>query len=268
MIIYKTTNLLNNKIYIGQDSNNNPEYFGSGLQLLRAIKKYGKKNFKKEILEECTSRNLLDEREVYWIKFYNSVDREIGYNITEGGNSAGLKKGYEISRKGLYNYWVEKYGKKQADMMWDAKKKKNSEANKKNGTVFNKRIYQHWIEKYGEEEANKRLKKKKEKLIEYNKKKKEEGWCHSEESKNKIAEANKNRVISDETRKKQSDLAKLVDRSYLMKPVLQFDLNDNLIQEWKSVSDAARFFSTRPNSIFRVIKGKRKQYKNFKWKYK
>ena len=41
MIIYKTTNLVNGKIYIGQDSNNNPNYYGSGTLLHKAIKKYG-----------------------------------------------------------------------------------------------------------------------------------------------------------------------------------------------------------------------------------
>ncbi len=268
MVIYKTTNLINNKIYIGQDSKNNPEYIGSGLQLLRAIKKYGKDNFKKEIVEECSSREQLDEREIFWINFYNSTNRHVGYNITEGGNSAGLKKGYEISRKGLYNYWIEKHGQEQADLMWAEKKRKNSEANIKNGTVFNKGIYQHWIEKYGEEEAVKRLEKKKEKLREYNKKKKEEGWCHTEETKKKISKAGKNRVISEETRKKQSDKAKQVDRSYLMKVVLQYDLEGNLIKEWKSVSEAARYFNTRPESIFRVLRKERKQYKKFKWIYK
>ena len=47
MIIYKTTNLVNKKIYIGQDSKNNPEYLGSGAIVKKAIKKYGKENFKK-----------------------------------------------------------------------------------------------------------------------------------------------------------------------------------------------------------------------------
>lgn len=85
MIIYKTTNLINGKIYIGQDRNNNPKYIGSGKILHFAIQKYGLENFNKEIIEECNSLELLNEREKYWIDFYKSTNRSIGYNITMGG---------------------------------------------------------------------------------------------------------------------------------------------------------------------------------------
>ena len=51
MIIYKTTNLVNGKTYVGQDSKNNKKYLGSGKILKSAIKKYGRSSFKKEIIE-------------------------------------------------------------------------------------------------------------------------------------------------------------------------------------------------------------------------
>lgn len=86
MIIYKTTNLANGKIYIGKDKNNNPAYLGSGKILHLAFQKYGIENFNKEILEECETLEDLNEREKYWIGFYNSTDRKIGYNIELGGN--------------------------------------------------------------------------------------------------------------------------------------------------------------------------------------
>jgi len=90
MVIYKTTNLTNGKIYIGQDSNDNPEYFGSGLILYKAIKKYGKENLIKEILECCDSKKQLNEQEKYWIKYYNSTNKKIGYNISKGGTGGKL----------------------------------------------------------------------------------------------------------------------------------------------------------------------------------
>lgn len=86
MIIYKTTNLINGKIYIGQDSKNNPKYLGSGIVLNHAIKKYGKDNFKKEILEHCIDKNDMNTKEKYWILELNSRDRNVGYNITKGGD--------------------------------------------------------------------------------------------------------------------------------------------------------------------------------------
>ena len=58
MIVYKTTNLLNSKIYVGKDCNNNPRYFGSGKLLLLAVKKYGRVNFKKETLERIDIEHL------------------------------------------------------------------------------------------------------------------------------------------------------------------------------------------------------------------
>ncbi len=83
MIIYKTINLINGKFYIGKDSKNNPDYFGSGIILKKAIKKYGKENFKKEILEYCNSEKELDQKEIFWIKKLNSIEN--GYNIALGG---------------------------------------------------------------------------------------------------------------------------------------------------------------------------------------
>jgi len=84
MIIYKTTNLKNGKIYIGKDMYNDPSYLGSGKILRHAIKKYGKEAFVKEILEECTSSNIND-REIFWINYYQSRETGIGYNIASGG---------------------------------------------------------------------------------------------------------------------------------------------------------------------------------------
>lgn len=93
MIIYKTTNLINGKIYIGQDSYNNPKYLGGGVYFNRAIKKYGRNNFKKEILEQCETSKQLNEREEYWIKKLNSTNSKIGYNIIE--KAFGIYKGYK-----------------------------------------------------------------------------------------------------------------------------------------------------------------------------
>lgn len=98
--IYKITNTLNNKVYIGQTikpiekrfqqhkNNYTKEYF-SHLILYKAFKKYGIENFNFEEIEEIAN-NELDEREKYWIEFYDSYYN--GYNSTLGGRLVELYK--------------------------------------------------------------------------------------------------------------------------------------------------------------------------------
>ena len=90
MVIYKTTNLVTGKIYIGKDSKNDPQYLGSGIKLCRSIEKHGRENFKKEILETCQSADELNIREKHWISVTNSTDNRIGYNIALGGDGGDI----------------------------------------------------------------------------------------------------------------------------------------------------------------------------------
>jgi len=124
MIIYKTTNLVNGKIYVGKDSINDPDYFGSGFILQRAIKKYGIHNFHKDVIEQCKTSQELDLREQHWIKELKSFDRTIGYNIAKGGtggdtftNQPDYKKAeILIKRKSTRFRWdTPEYRKKLSD---------------------------------------------------------------------------------------------------------------------------------------------------------
>lgn len=93
--IYCFTNLQNNKRYIGQSINifdryNQHKYrynitndSGYNCAFHNALRKYGWDNFSFEIIEECSVENL-DEREKYWINYYNSIVPN-GYNILSGG---------------------------------------------------------------------------------------------------------------------------------------------------------------------------------------
>lgn len=84
--IYLTTNKINNKKYIGQHKGNpTDDYFGSGTTILKAIDKYGKKNFTKEILCFCETREEADQKEKEYIQLYNAVESEEFYNNAEGG---------------------------------------------------------------------------------------------------------------------------------------------------------------------------------------
>ena len=86
--VYLTENKINGKKYIGQHSTDNMDdgYIGSGRKLLKEIKKYGKKNFTKKILEYSDNADELDSLEKNYIKKYNSLAPN-GYNLTRGGES-------------------------------------------------------------------------------------------------------------------------------------------------------------------------------------
>ena len=106
--IYKITNTVNGKSYIGQTQYTSEIRFKQHLNayyqnrestLYQAFDKYGVDNFTLEILEECKI-NQLDEREVYWIKQFNSFNQ--GYNSTFGGHNG---RRLEIDTDKLLELW-------------------------------------------------------------------------------------------------------------------------------------------------------------------
>jgi group I intron endonuclease len=92
MVIYKITNKINGKVYVGQTIGSIYSRFKSHTyksskctKLYNSIKKYGKENFKIEIIEKCNSMKELNKREEYWISKLNTI--EDGYNLQSGGNN-------------------------------------------------------------------------------------------------------------------------------------------------------------------------------------
>lgn len=92
--IYIIRNIINSKVYIGQTKVSLKLRFQNHLSVARngkdyvigkAIRKYGEENFYIELLEECTIEEL-NERERYWISYFNSTNNKFGYNISIGGN--------------------------------------------------------------------------------------------------------------------------------------------------------------------------------------
>lgn len=111
MFIYKLTNTLNNKIYIGLTTETISErcrkriaeakYRNSrNSYILNAIRKHGSAIFKVEQIDTASSLEELQQKEIYYIQLYNSTDRKIGYNLTKGGEgSLGLKMSDETKEK-------------------------------------------------------------------------------------------------------------------------------------------------------------------------
>lgn len=166
MLIYKATNLINGKIYIGKTMRTLQERIQDHKEAFRykdtvfynAIKKYGIENFYWEVIEEVFDSKKLDEREIFWIKELDSIiDNKHGYNMTWGGDGGVItdavrgKISKYASEKRLSDKWKANIG--------------NSVRGEKNGFY---------------------------------------GRKHSEETKQKLREIAKKRTFSEETRKKIS----------------------------------------------------------------
>ena len=120
--IYKISNTVNNKIYIGQTSRTvekrwnlhkrtakNPSYLSYSYPLYQAMRKYGIDNFQIEVIEETDNKNL-NEREVYWISYYDSYNK--GYNMTLGGEGH-----YKYEDEDFLELWNQGYNAAQITEM-------------------------------------------------------------------------------------------------------------------------------------------------------
>jgi group I intron endonuclease len=157
-IIYKITNKANGKIYIGKTK----KYYGKTIfgsenrlkhhitsafsktkcddcpRLYNAIRKYGKDNFSIKDIENTTADNV-DEREIYYIQYFKSTDRNIGYNIALGGLGRKVVDVNEETRRKISE-------KQKKDGIMNIKEYKNEEniligyivARRQNGKYFSK----------------------------------------------------------------------------------------------------------------------------------
>ena len=134
--IYFILNVQNGKVYVGQ-SISIERRFGDHKSALRnnhhknnhlqsAWNKYGENSFRFCILEECSDESL-DENEVWWIDYFDSMNRDKGYNLESGGNSnkvvsketrekmSELMKGKNHPNYGVYGKNHSRYGKSHSD---------------------------------------------------------------------------------------------------------------------------------------------------------
>jgi len=253
-IIYCIERIKTGKKYIGQHLGTiDDSYWGSGVAISKAIKKYGRDEFKKYALEGCDIKNLNDG-EQYWIEHYNTFLGE-GYNMDNGGacNSG---------------YWASLSSEKKAEIH------KKRLANRPNDF----KEIMHRVHKTRDNKA----------IGEKNRGKK-----HTIESKLKISKATMGRKLTDETKSKisQGKLGKTLTpqqcaniskgtkgkpksfrteehKKKLRKEVLQLDLEGNVIRLWDAVSFAGRELKIDYTSISKCCNGKSRTAGGYKWKWK
>jgi len=174
--VYVTTNLIDGKKYIGDHSSDrlNDGYLGSGIILAKAIKKYGRKNFKKEILEFFDTKKEAFDAQIKWINEYNTV-RPNGYNISPAGGTQ-CNAGYSNEMREKISHAVKK--RYEEDPSYRERVIKATTGVKQSQETIEKRI------------------------------RKFRGKQRSEETKRKIGNANRGTKHSEKSRKNMSDAHK------------------------------------------------------------
>lgn len=232
-LIYKITNIVNNKVYIGQTVRafsvrimEHKRLRGKS-HLVNSIRKYGFENFKFEILELFTSLEDMNQSEIDYIKQYNSTDKKLGYNIEMGGRNAIPG---EETRKKMSN---AAKGRKQSKE-WVAKR----------------------IPPKGSEEAKKHGRPKTQEEREYLSKISPKYWqgkTRSQETRDKISRTKRERGFSDKQKASIKKQSQIVCKE-----------KDGEIIKYPSINEAARQNDVSGASISRYTKNER-VVKGWRW---
>lgn len=268
--IYKITNLINNKVYIGQSTSiqrrlgehkYKPYYEksdGYNTPLYRAIRKHGVENFSFETIEEC-SLEQLDGREIFWIQYYGSYIRDNkGYNLTLGGGGR-----LSILHDEILNLWD--VGKSVTEISATLKICKSSVINHLMGYLT-----------YTPEESRKRgyntLKSQK-KVRVYDLNLKYVTTFNNPEDTAEWLKVTVNSVkncCQHRTRQCKNFILCWEDEepvSTNSKPILQLTLEGDIIAKYPNGSLATKETKINQGSIFNCCNGRTKTAGGFKWKY-
>lgn len=169
-LIYKITNLLNNKIYIGQHitKNKDDDYMGSGIQLKKDIQMFGLQHFKKEILLECQNRQELNKMQRLLVD-EDFVLRQDTYNLKIGGlggwqfiNKYHLNNNAEQYKKGNKKHLqMLKNDLQYAEMFWKRVRQGLQKINKEQIKQKMRQVWKHkkhpWIGRKHSEQTKKKI---------------------------------------------------------------------------------------------------------------
>jgi len=127
--IYKTTNLVNSRKYIGRKIYDDKwkTYLGPSKLLLKDIKTLGSEHFSREIIEECETYEKLQQRELYWQLHYKVKESVEYYNLVyanEGFDTSGTR--FTYSREQLEHIWSKERRNHQSDRWKDPNNNPNN----------------------------------------------------------------------------------------------------------------------------------------------
>lgn len=277
--VYKHTNLLNSKSYIGITSQSVQRRWQNGYgyslnnQLFaKAIKKYGWENFEHTILEECSSLEEANRQERYWINYYHTYIGDPlcnGYNMTLGGDGT---TGYICSDEAKEKIRSKATGRLHSE---ETKQKISEATTGEHNPFYGRHHSPETIEKIRQSRA---------------------GYTHSQETRQKISEAQKGKVVSEETRqllskvlkgKKRSEESRLrikeaqrkianertsEERAALNKKLSEASTSRRKVmcvetgEIFESLKDAAAKYGFSPATLCNCLAGRCKTVKRLHWK--
>lgn len=252
--IYLIRNLVNNKTYVGQHNGTVNYYFGSGQNIKRAIKKYGKENFTKTILKKGNFNQLfLDELEKHYIRLYSPARTPNSYNLTDGGQGPNNWKPTDEQRAKMKARAIKRcedpeVRKKMGDHMRGKKMLPQTAEALRKSVIGNK-----W------NIGRKRSKESIEKMAAQFR-----GRTYTDQQRKNMSNGRRGMKLSEE-HKRNLGLSKK-GRSFGGININQYDLEGNFIQSFINMKTAARILKIDRNSIQKVVKGIRENYKNFIFK--
>jgi len=281
-VIYKIENVINGKVYIGKSKNianrlGQYKYYmkvksSPNMHLIASIEKYGIENFTFSIIEEI-DETLLNEREIYWIKYYDSTDRKRGYNKTFGGD--GMRATLEIRLK-ISNSLL--------NVKHSDERRKNSSLSKlgvKHSPEHNKNIGKAQNVRYKDpDEREKQGIALRKSVYQYNLNgnfiKEWDSVVNASKELNIHASIISKSIRGYENRKSAGGylwsyelLEKhLGSNGQDSKPIVQYDLNNDFIAEFDSIGNAARILSIDKSGIIKCCKGKQTRCGGFIFEYK
>lgn len=275
--IYCTTNNINGMKYIGQKTFNkgHKTYLGSGIRLTRAIKKYGRENFSRDIIELCSSREDLNEREKYWISYYDALNDENYYNLCIGGFGTSGHRISEETRHKMRNKVISDESRLKMSESAKNRKPMSEETRKKLSKSHKNQVNK---PHYHSEETKKKLSELKKGKAPYkmtDEIRKNMSKAHkpmSEEARKNMSKAHKGRIITEEEKQKisaslKNHIVTQETRDKLSIPIVQYDLDGNFIKNWSSIK-SVKEGGYGEESVRSCCKGNRQTYKGYIWKHK
>jgi group I intron endonuclease len=260
--IYKITNTITKKCYIGETTELTPEKRWRGhIQTLKrnegcpalkeAMKKYGVDKFKFEVIIICFNDDLdIYERE--YIQKYNSMVPN-GYNILPGGKCGGGFKGKKHTEESITKMvdGVKKFREANPDH-FETYRERHKEA--MDQIDISSRLTN--SEKYQKAKSEGRLGARSHK----------DGNL-SEETKQKISESVTNYFKENGPHLVNIEKHRTAMAKAKGKPVIQYTPNDKCVKQYKSIADAGRLSGVKNNNIKQVLKGNTKTAGGYIWKY-